>query len=107
VWFENQFSFTSIPEPGDQAPSQFELSQNYPNPFNPTTQIKFRLTKTGNVTLSVFNILGQKVATLLNGKFNAGSHQVIFDGQRLASGVYTYQLKAGDRVQTRKMLLVK
>ncbi|GEM_PF-5243289 len=106
-WFENQFVFTAISEKGGQNPLQFELSQNYPNPFNPTTQIAFKLTKTDHVSLSVFNILGQKVATIVNDKLKAGSHQAMFDGQGLASGVYTYQLKAGNQIQTRKMMLIK
>lgn len=107
MWYENSFIFTSIADRGEESPKEFELSQNFPNPFNPTTRINFKLAESGNVRLSVFNILGQKVATILDKKLMAGSHTMTFDGQGLASGIYTYQLKAGDNVQTKKMMLIK
>jgi len=87
--------------------NKFNLSQNYPNPFNPTTEIKFELSTATDVTLDVFNVVGEKVATLVNGKANTGETVVSFNGANYASGVYFYQLTAGDLVQTKKMLLVK
>jgi PKD repeat protein len=88
-------------------PTQFGLGQNYPNPFNPTTDISFSLPNAGHVKLEVFNICGQKVTTLANGIFNAGTHTVSWDGSRVSSGVYLYRLEAGDYVENRKMILLK
>ena len=87
--------------------NQFELAQNYPNPFNPTTAIKFNLPEGGNVKLSVYNLLGQEVATLVNGFKEAGSHTVNFDASNLMSGIYLYKIQANGFVQTRKMTLLK
>jgi hypothetical protein len=86
---------------------KFQLQQNYPNPFNPTTQITFDLPKAGNVTLTVYNALGQEVATLVNGALPVGSHSVTFNAKNLASGVYFYRLTAGSYQSTMKMLLMK
>ena len=86
---------------------EFKLSQNYPNPFNPSTNISFTVSKATDVTLDVFNTIGEKVATLINGKVKAGETVVSFNGANHASGVYFYQLTAGNVVETRKMLLVK
>jgi flagellar hook assembly protein FlgD len=88
-------------------PSHNKLFQNYPNPFNPVTQIKFALTKTAEVKLSVYNIGGQKVAELANGSRQAGVHTVDFDGSRLNSGVYYYTLEVDGKNITRNMLLIK
>lgn len=90
-----------------EMPEGYELSQNYPNPFNPTTKINYTIPEAANVQLSVYNILGQKVATLMDGRQFAGSHTVNFDASNLASGVYFYQLKAGEVVHQRKMTLIK
>lgn len=86
---------------------KFDLQQNYPNPFNPTTTIKFSIPKDGVVTLKVFNLLGQEVATLINEEMNAGSYKVNFDASKLGSGVYFYKLQTGNHSATRKMLLLK
>jgi hypothetical protein len=85
----------------------FELSQNYPNPFNPTTTISFTLPKASQTTLKVYNMIGQEVATLINGYQTAGLYFVDFDATKLASGVYLYKLQSGSFTQTKKMLLVK
>lgn len=86
---------------------KYSLAQNYPNPFNPSTQIEFAIPKQAQVSLKVFNLLGQEVATLVNGMLNAGQHSATFNASRLASGVYFYTLKAGDYTSTRKMVLMK
>lgn len=87
--------------------SNFALHQNFPNPFNPTTTIAFDLAEAADVTLSVFNVNGQEVATLVDGSLNAGSHTVNFDGANLTSGVYVYRLNAGAYSATMKMVLMK
>jgi hypothetical protein len=83
------------------------MDQNYPNPFNPTTQIRFALSQSQQVSLSVYNMAGQRVAQLVNSTLNAGRHQVTFDAQGLSSGVYFYRLITNDQVITRKMMLIK
>jgi len=93
-------------------PTRFALHQNFPNPFNPTTQIAFEMPVAGNVRLEIYNILGQKVRTLVSRDLNAGFHVYEWNalsdgGQSLAAGVYIYQLTAGDFVQQKKMLLLK
>lgn len=89
-------------------PQQFTLYQNYPNPFNPTTAIQFDLAESARVTLEVYNVLGEVVATLLNGAaLNAGVQSISFDATGLASGVYLYQLETLGHTQTRKMVLMK
>lgn len=91
----------------DELAKNFELSQNYPNPFNPSTTIKFKVPVTDIVTLKIYNILGQQVATLINKEMNAGSYEVKFNASELASGVYMYSLEAGSFRATKKMMLLK
>jgi peptidoglycan/xylan/chitin deacetylase (PgdA/CDA1 family) len=92
-------------------PEQFELYQNYPNPFNPSTAIKYQLPSSGNVTLKVYDVLGNEITTLVDEYKLAGNYQVnfqsTFSGRELANGVYFYQLKAGNYVDTKKMILLK
>ncbi|MEW6702126.1 MAG: T9SS type A sorting domain-containing protein, partial [Bacteroidota bacterium] len=88
-------------------PTAFSLSQNYPNPFNPSTTIKFGLPKESNVSLKIYNILGEEVATLANEVMQAGFHTVNFDASRLASGMYIYRIQAGNFTEVKKMLLMK
>jgi hypothetical protein len=85
----------------------YTLSQNYPNPFNPSTQIEFSIPKQTQVTLKVYNLIGQEVATLVNGVLGAGQHSVTFNASRLASGVYFYSIQAGNFTNTRTMMLLK
>jgi hypothetical protein len=88
-------------------PTRYELSHNYPNPFNPTTTIEFALPRAGHVELTVYNVLGQVVTSLMDEDLPAGYHSVTWEASRYASGVYFYRLKAGDYVRTRKMMLLK
>ena len=89
-------------------PQKVELQQNYPNPFNPSTTIAFGMPETGKVTLEVFDVMGRKVATLLNSETKtAGRHSVQFNADRLASGMYIYRLRAGGNVLTKKLTLIK
>jgi len=90
-----------------QIPTKFELYQNYPNPFNPVTTIKFDLPKDGLITLEIFDILGRRIATLINEYRTAGSYNQVFNASSLASGVYVYKLQAGDFVSSKKMILLK
>jgi hypothetical protein len=85
----------------------FQLYQNYPNPFNPSTNIKFELKENSHVTLSVYNIIGQKVAELINSDLSAGIHTAMFNAANLSSGVYFYELKAGSHSSVKKMELLK
>ncbi|MFA5404095.1 MAG: T9SS type A sorting domain-containing protein [Ignavibacteria bacterium] len=90
-----------------RVPKEFNLNQNYPNPFNPETVISFDLPKSGFVSLKVYNILGEEVATLLNETKTAGSYNVNFDGSSFSSGMYYYTLESNGFASTKKMLLVK
>ena len=91
-----------------ETPLEYSLDQNYPNPFNPSTNIQFTLAATSNVTLEVYNMLGQKVATILQGqKMNAGNHNQVFDASSLASGMYVYRISTPNFVQSRTMMLIK
>jgi hypothetical protein len=92
---------------GKNSPVSFALEQNYPNPFNPTTNINFSLPKATNVELSIYNILGQKVMTLISGAMSSGVHSVQFNASHFASGVYIYRLEAGDVKINKKMVLLK
>jgi hypothetical protein len=85
----------------------FRLDQNYPNPFNPSTTIRYGLPTRAHVTLAVFNTLGQKVATLVQGEQEAGDHEVRFDATNLASGVYLCRLQAGSFLETKKLSLLR
>ena len=88
-------------------PSEFSLEQNYPNPFNGTTTIAFSLARHAHVRLTVYSMLGQRVATLADGEMNPGSYDVSFDARNLASGVYFYTLSVPGYQATRKLLLLK
>lgn len=90
-----------------EVPKEFELNQNYPNPFNPSTQIGYSISEPGHVNLSVYDLLGRKVATLVNERRTAGNYSIKFDASALASGVYFYRLEAGSFVKVNKMALMK
>ncbi|MCK6560916.1 T9SS type A sorting domain-containing protein [bacterium] len=98
---------TSVNE-GDGQPALFGLFQNYPNPFNPSTKISFALPSAQEVTLKIFNLAGQEVATLLDNEHRAaGVHALTFEAQHLPSGIYLYRLQAGEFVETKRMVLIR
>ena len=106
--FDGTFKYYNLSETIEIGlPNTFELAQNYPNPFNPSTVIKFQIPSAVNVSLKVFDILGNEVATLVNEVKPAGYHSVEFNAAGLASGIYLYKLQAGSFVETKKMMLVK
>jgi hypothetical protein len=90
-----------------ELPAAFSLSQNYPNPFNPTTQILFSVPVAGRVSLGVFNVLGQEVATLVDEVRNAGNYSVSFDASNMPSGVYFYRLESFRFSETKKLIIMK
>ncbi|HGY56739.1 MAG TPA: T9SS type A sorting domain-containing protein [Caldithrix abyssi] len=94
-------------EDDETVPGRFRLYQNYPNPFNPSTVIGYRLPAAGDVELTVYNIFGQRVQTLVHQRQSAGTYRVVFDGSRLSSGIYEYRLKFGGRTISGKMVLLK
>ncbi|MBP3191460.1 T9SS type A sorting domain-containing protein [Natronogracilivirga saccharolytica] len=103
VWGEQPTSGEQLSD----VPTEFGLDQNYPNPFNPVTTIRYQVPESANVTLEVYDVTGQRVATLVNESREAGVHTVEFDATRLASGVYIYRMQAGDFVQSKQLMLVK
>jgi hypothetical protein len=107
VDFDGTYSYSQETEVNLSAPVIFELNQNYPNPFNPSTTISFSLPQASNVTLKVYNMLGQEVRSLLNEFKEAGKHNVVFNADKLNSGLYLYKIEAGNFTQVRKMTLLK
>jgi len=106
VWYNETPTGMGI---SDDAPiaSSYELGQNYPNPFNPTTHIRFNIPETAGAKLTVFNIMGEAVANLVDGVVSAGGHTVSWNAANMPTGVYFYRLESGNFTQTRKLLLVK
>ena len=92
---------------GNKIPGNYALKNNYPNPFNPSTNIEFSISKAGPVSLKVYDILGKEVQTLVDEEINSGNYKVTFDAHGLSSGIYFYVLKAGGKVFTKKMCLLK
>ncbi len=105
--FNGKFEYSQEIETNVSAPLSFKLDQNYPNPFNPSTKISFSVPKTGNVSLKVYNVLGQEVSTLINGVVEAGNHSVDFNAAQFNSGIYFYKIEAGNFSQIKKMTLIK
>jgi hypothetical protein len=109
----NQYGFIPPDEPvgiqpiSTNVPDKFSLSQNYPNPFNPATTIKFDIRTPAFTKLSVFDVLGREIQTLINEELKSGSYSLVFDGSEFNSGVYFYRLASGDFIDTKRMLLVK
>lgn len=100
-------TLTSVERASGTIPTEYSLSQNYPNPFNPTTTIEFSITDARRVTLTVFDLVGREVGTLIDGSMAPGTYRVTFDASRLASGVYLYRLTAGQFTTTKRMTLVR
>jgi len=112
VDFDGTFEYSGVVEIDVPAPAIFALDQNYPNPFNPSTMISFRLAVDSKVSMTVFNVLGQEVANLVNGNLAAGGHSFNFDASTLNSGVYMYRIEAAgidgtNFVDVKKMILTK
>lgn len=107
VDYDGSFSYSNVIELDVTTPLNFELTQNYPNPFNPSTTIEYTVAEAASVNLTVFNMLGEQVTTLVNELVQPGKYSVRFDASSLASGTYIYRITAGSFVQTKKMILTK
>ena len=105
--FDGTFSYSDEVEVTIEVPLSYSLNQNYPNPFNPSTKIEYSIKEAGNVSLAVYNMLGQQVASLVNQRQDAGKYTVNFDASKMTSGIYIYKLSTNNFVQTKKMILVK
>ena len=105
--FRSVDRITAVESPEVNVPVAFRLYQNYPNPFNPGTTIRFALPKTGHVTLKIYNLLGQEVATLVDERLAAGEHRVTWQPHNLPGGVYLYRLQAGEYREVKKMVLMR
>ncbi|MCU0371975.1 MAG: T9SS type A sorting domain-containing protein [Ignavibacteria bacterium] len=107
VFIRSTITGVGISQVSTEVPSNFSLSQNYPNPFNPTTNIKFAVSKSGFVTLKVYDMLGKEVAVLVNNNMTSGTYEYQFDASKLTSGIYFYNLKTDGFSETKKMMLIK
>ena len=108
--FVNRYEYLSTE--GEGIPTAFALHENYPNPFNPTTTLRFDLPEVSSITLTIYNMLGQRVRTFNMQSTPAGYHTFTWDatndyGEQVGAGVYLYQLQAKDFIKTRKMVLLK
>lgn len=91
----------------NEIPHEFYLSQNYPNPFNPATKIKFQIPEAGHTKITIFDILGREIRTIVNEQIKPGTYEIGFDADNLSSGIYFYQLQSGSYINTKKMILTK
>jgi hypothetical protein len=107
IAYDGTFVYSNEITLGTTISNEIELKQNFPNPFNPSTTIRFSLSSSEFANLTVYNIIGEKVAVLVNRYLEAGTYQLLFDGSKLASGMYIYKLEIGNNVVTKKMLLTK
>jgi hypothetical protein len=101
TWIEDEKEMSGL------IPAYYKLSQNYPNPFNPLTTIEFDLPKTSDVKIEVYNMIGQKIHTLINKKLQAGKHHVTFNAKNISSGVYFYRINTGEFQDVKKMILLR
>jgi len=104
---ETNRTVTATPSFSSAVVTEYALLQNFPNPFNPETQIAYDLVEAGNVTLTVYNLMGQEVALLVNGMRDAGRHAITFNASNLPSGLYLYKLEVNGFSATHKMMLMK
>ena len=104
---DGRYELTQSVEVEIGTPSRFMVHQNYPNPFNPTTTIMYEIPDAGNVSITLYDFIGREIATLSNKYETAGYHQIGFDGSQLASGIYCYTVRAGNLLQSKKMVLMK
>ena len=109
TWVEANILIVNVEDEinNNSIPTSFNLSQNYPNPFNPSTRINYSVPYNSLIKIKLFDILGNEVATLVNEEKPAGNYELLFIATKLSSGIYFYQLKAGDFVETKKMILMK
>jgi Secretion system C-terminal sorting domain len=107
IWRRPLREVTSLGESSYLQPDRFNVAQNYPNPFNPATTINYSIPSRSFVTITVYDVLGRKVATLANYEQEAGTHQIKFDGSSFPSGIYFYRLTAGKNIAVKKMVLVR
>jgi hypothetical protein len=105
--FDGSFEYSLVVEVDFKSLASYLLEQNYPNPFNPSTVISYQLPVSSDLVLKVFDVLGNEIATLVNEEKPAGEYEVEFDAARLTSGIYFYQLRAGDFTQVKKMILLR
>ncbi len=105
--FDGSYSYSNVVDADLNVPTDFSISQNYPNPFNPSTKIEFQLPQEENVSMKIYDILGNEVAQIINEKRVAGSYIVELDGSNLTSGIYFYHISAGKFSQTKKLMLLK
>jgi hypothetical protein len=106
-WTDSMQVIVTGVEEEELKPLSYKLGQNYPNPFNPNTQIKYSVPRSSQVTLKIFNTLGEEIETLVNEEKTVGTYESNWNAANLPSGVYFYQLRASDFVQTKKMILLK
>jgi photosystem II stability/assembly factor-like uncharacterized protein len=107
MYYSDKNGMVGVSQTGTTVPQKFSLNQNYPNPFNPVTKISFSMAKAGPVMLTVFDMTGKKVVTLVNTTLSAGNFEYEFDGAKLSSGIYFYRIITNDFVDTKKMTLLK
>lgn len=106
-WYGSQKLLTRVEQAPSDLPDEFHLEQNYPNPFNPLTTISFDVKAPVRVVLTLYNVLGHRVTTLVNGQYTAGRYRVHFDARDLSSGLYFYAIQMGDFRSIKKMILNK
>jgi len=103
---DGSFEYSDVVEV-EVLPNQYELSQNYPNPFNPSTTIRFSLLQVSQIKINIYNMIGEQVATIADGMYEAGYHKVTLNASNLPSGAYVYRIESSDFVKVKKMLLLK